>query len=73
MTTGPGAIGLLWLWATVADHGRGDGLERPSRAAAELPPRIAAPAPRQIAGVTLPSPRSWPPDPAVLPPGKWFR
>ena len=41
--------------------------------ATELPPRIAAPAPRQIAGVTLPSPRSWPPDPAVLPPGKWFR
>ena len=38
MTTGPGAIGLLWLWATVADHGRGDDPERPFRAAAETPP-----------------------------------
>ena len=37
MNTGPGAAGLLWLWATVADHGRGDDPERPSRAAAETP------------------------------------
>ena len=37
MSTSPGAAGLLWLWATVADHGRGGDPERPSRAAAETP------------------------------------
>jgi hypothetical protein len=58
MTTGPGAVGLLWLWATVADYGRGDDPERPFRAAAETPPVNSSQAPRQIAGVTLPSQRS---------------
>jgi hypothetical protein len=24
MRPGPGAAGLLWLWAAVADHGRGN-------------------------------------------------
>ena len=31
---GPGAAGLLWLWATVADHGPGAGPVGPSRPAA---------------------------------------
>ncbi len=31
MTVGPGAAGLLWLWATVAELGPGDSPEPPSR------------------------------------------
>ncbi len=35
MSTGSGAAGLLWLWATVADLGHGDDPERPFRPAAD--------------------------------------
>ncbi len=31
MNTGPGATGLLWLWAVVAELGPGDSPEPPSR------------------------------------------
>jgi hypothetical protein len=35
MTASPGAVGMLWLWAMVADLGSGAEPEHPADAAAE--------------------------------------
>ena len=45
MSTGPGAAGLLWLWATVAELGPGDPPEPPPRAAGWRQPIRARVAP----------------------------
>jgi len=38
MSAGPGAAGLLWLWAAVADLGHGDDQERrPAQRPARTP------------------------------------
>ena len=43
MSTGPGAVGLLWLWAAVADLGPGRGPEHPAQAPAAMIMEIRAP------------------------------
>ena len=47
MNTGPGAAGLLWLWAAVADHGRGDD---PDLGYDPAPPSLTAGSGRGCAG-----------------------
>ena len=43
MNTGPGATGLLWLWAVVAELGPGDSPEPPSRPAPTRDHEIGVP------------------------------